>query len=159
MDKLDAYALVFQMKANGADFYRGLSGKVENPGMKSILKELEEMEEEHLTYISGKIAEIRAKYPELSDEMASETDIYQQQVDKMSIEKYFHDENLGKYFILRLAYFIEADFLDFYSQSFRKYTGESKQVFEELIEMEHKRVKWMKKSLKTLSSFFLIEMR
>lgn len=144
MDKLDAYALTFQMKANGTDFYRELSKKVSNESMKECLLKLAEVEEENLTYISGKIAEIRAKYPELSGEMVSELDIYQTQTDKLNIEKYLTDEELGKYFILRLAYFIDADFIDFYSQSMRKYGGESKQVFEDLSNREHKHVKWIK---------------
>jgi rubrerythrin len=144
MDKLDAYALTFQMKANGSDFYRGLSEKVADVKMKKSLELLTEMEEENLTYISGKIAEIRAKYPELSGEMVSELDIYSEQTEKQGIEKYLSDKELGNYFILRLAYFIEADFIDFFSQSERKYSGESKQVFEELIAREHKHVKWIK---------------
>ncbi|NPV01824.1 MAG: hypothetical protein HPY53_10635 [Brevinematales bacterium] len=145
MDKLDAYALTFQMKANGADFYRELSKKVADEGMKKSLALLSEMEEENLTYISGKIAEIRGKYPELSEDMISEQDIYQTQTDKMNIEKYLSDAELGNYFILRLAYFIAADFIDFYAQSLRKYTGESREVFEELTEREHKHIKWIKK--------------
>ena len=144
MDRLDAYALVFEMKANGADFYRELAGKVTNEEMKKTLKLLEEMEEEHLTYISGKISEIRMKYPEPAEEMSTEVNLYQQQVDKLNIEKYFTDEDLGNYFILRLGYFIEADFIDFYTQSGLKYSGESKKVFDELKEMERKRIKWIK---------------
>jgi rubrerythrin len=136
MEGLDALVLAFQMEVNGADFYHQFAEKVSDPEMSAILDELAKMEEEHITYISGKIAEIRAKYKQLPGIPELGIDLYQRRLDTMKIEKHLIEENLGKYFILRMAYYLEKDFFDFYTRAADKHGGETKAVFEHLVGWE-----------------------
>lgn len=136
MESLDALVLAFQMEVNGADFYHEFAGKVSDPEMSSVLAELADMEEEHITYISGKIAEIRAKYRDLPDTPQLNIDLYKRRLDTMKVEKHLIEEHLGKYFILRMAYYIEKDFFDFYTRAADKHGGEIKAVFENLVNWE-----------------------
>ncbi|NPV01823.1 MAG: ferritin family protein [Brevinematales bacterium] len=140
MEGLDALVLAFQMEVNGADFYREFAGRVVDPEMKNVLEELAKMEEEHITYISGKIAEIRAKYRNLPDVPGLGIDLYKRRQDTMNVEKHLIEENLGKYFILRMAYYVEKDFFDFYSRAVEKQGGDTKNVFVNLVNWETKHI-------------------
>jgi len=138
------------MEVNGKDFYLALSESAREPEISKLLEGLAEMEDEHTLYISGKISEIRSKYPELPEPPKITVDLYDRRYTKMNFDKGGYDEKLTAVLILRMAYYIERDFMDFYQKAANVNSGDVKKVFEDLMTWEVKHLMQIKEAMDKL---------
>jgi len=130
------YALAREKE--GRSFYKGQIENVKDPTVKELFKFLAEMEGEHVNYISSLIEKTEdGKEIKREDVLEGSEEDYYKSREETELPAGRTAELASDMSIMRMAYLIEHDFMEFYAKSAEKAENEGeKYVLNHLAEWE-----------------------
>jgi rubrerythrin len=140
----DVLKLARSMELQGMNFYNEQKERVRLPLLKDLFSFLSEMERGHAAYLGKQLENIESGRTLDSLPENIEADRYRDLMSKQKINPTNLDSDLGDYSIMRMAYLIEKDFVDFYSKSASESDGSVKSLFERLADWEKDHARMMK---------------
>ena len=129
------YAL--EREHQGMAFFQQNAGRLHHPTAQGIFEQLAEEERKHIVYIEGLLAqldstgELDSKSP-----LPADTDFFSQRADLEQLDQTVYESMIPDVTILRMAYLIERDFAEFYTQAAEKTSGEVRAALEKLARWE-----------------------
>ena len=142
--KVLTYAL--QMEKTGRDFFTENSKRFSHGAVKEIFKQLASEEEKHIEFITGLIADVD-KGREVS---TGETlkigpgHFFSRRADSEKLDQTVLESMIPACTVLRMAYLIERDFVEFYQTFAKKAEGELKEALLRLAEWERDHEEFIK---------------
>ena len=145
MDLIKVYEYALQREYEGRDFFSSNADKIGNRAAAGIFRKLAAEEEKHISYINAILANIRAGQPTssveepLADQSLFGARAQSEQIDQTVIESMTPDVT-----ILRMAYLIERDFAEFYTNAASAAEGDAKEALQNLAQWERSHEKLFK---------------
>ncbi len=131
--KILEYAL--QREYEGKAFFENNAGRLQNAAAAGAFKVIAVEEQKHIEFIGAQIAAlgagVSAKYPEMP-----KAGFFADRAESESVMATVSEAMVADLPVLRMAYLIERDFAEFYSQMAAKADGEAKAVLEMLAKWE-----------------------
>lgn len=150
METIEILKLAYKMELDGQDFYREKKDKVSTSLLQKTFDYLSNMEKEHAEYIKEQIDNINNNKP-IEDLPDMEEDKYEKIFSEEKAQTSDIDSSYGDYSILRMAYLIEKDFVNYYERAAQQEKdSKAKEIFEKLTEWEKGHAKIMKDNLQMI---------
>ena len=108
------------------------------------------MEQKHADYIEHLMASVKDGKPLFKLESSPEEDKFSERLEQQEINTENLESDLGDYSIVRMAYLIEKDFVDYYLKSAENQEENIKEVFLSLAEWEKQHAELMKSKLEMI---------
>ncbi|TZE83215.1 ferritin-like domain-containing protein [Calorimonas adulescens] len=116
--ELNVIKFAMSMELEGESFYSNYSKSVKNPGAKDLFEQLTKMEEAHYKYL-------KAQYDNLSngkqvDKPVSDfesPELFNKRMEQQGTASSSFETSTSDITLLRMAYLIENDFMDFYKKA------------------------------------------
>ena len=107
------------MELDGANFFRENAEKFNNVTSKKMFLDLAEVEMEHYRYLKNQLGSYtETKTFDVSEEvMGREEDIFQSREESENLEATLSESDIPDLTILRMAYLIEKDYKEFYTNA------------------------------------------
>ena len=128
-----------QMELDGMNFFKDNAEKFSNPTSKKLFLDLAKVEMEHYRYLENQLKSYRAtKTFDTSDEvMDREEDIFEARQQSEHLQATLSESDIPDLTILRMAYLIERDFKEFYTDAAENANDEdAKAIFTKLATWE-----------------------
>lgn len=128
-----------QMEMDGYNFFVENAEKLVSPTAKQLFLELAEMELEHYKYLENQLDNyLKTESFDTSEEVLErEENIFEGRGESEHIEATLQESNIPDITILRMAYLIERDFKEFYTDAAENAQDEdAKAIFTRLAEWE-----------------------
>ncbi len=138
----DVLKLAEKFEIEGYKFYNEKSKEVKNKTVSEIFQNLAQMEKEHTEFIRRLMKELE-EGRQISDFPKDAQQTFKKEYSEQKIEKTSQEDDLMDLAVLRMAYLIEKDFMEFYDKSARNEKDEKvKKILEILKEWEegHKKI-------------------
>lgn len=138
----DILKIAEKFEIEGYSFYNQKSKEVKNKRISEIFQDLAQMEKEHTEFIRRLMKEIENRQ-ELTDIPKDTQQIFEKQYTEQRIEKTSQEDDLMDLAVLRMAYLIEKDFMEFYEKAAKNEKNEKlKRILEILRDWEegHKKI-------------------
>ena len=152
MNLEDVLKMAHKMELQGMEFYEEQKGRVKLQLLRELFAFLSDMERGHAAYLEKQLENMAAgkSLDALPDDASM--DRYRDIMDKQKIEPADLNTDLGDYSIMRMAYLIEKDFVQFYEKSAAESGGEIKELFIRLADWEKNHAKMMKDEMSKIIS-------
>lgn len=128
-----------QMELDGANFFRDNAEKFNNVTSKKLFLDLAETEMEHYRYLENQLKSYTEdKTFDTSEEvMGREENIFQSREESEHLEATLSESDIPDITILRMAYLIERDYKEFYTNAAEEANdGAAKAIFTKLASWE-----------------------
>lgn len=128
-----------QMELDGANFFKDNAEKFNNVTSKKLFLDLAETEMEHYRYLENQLKSYTEnKIFDTSEEvMGREEDIFQSREESEHLEATLSESDIPDITILRMAYLIERDYKEFYTNAADNANDEAaKAIFTKLAKWE-----------------------
>ncbi len=142
--KLLRYAL--RMEETGRDFFRENSKKFSHGGVVETLERLASEEEKHIEFVKELIVGL-----EKGQDFSTKEDLgtgpgsfFSQRADSVKLDQTVLESMIPACTVLRMAYLIERDFVDFYQKLAQKAKGELRKALLMLSQWEREHEKFIK---------------
>lgn len=148
MNYANVIRYAMEMEMNGYNFFKSNAEKMNNPGSKALFLQLAEVEKEHYEYLERQLDHYMEEdeldtSPEVFDR---EENIFVDRADSENLEAGVVESMVPDLTILRMAYLIERDFKEFYTDAYEKAEDEDvKALFKRLATWEEGHEKIFKK--------------
>lgn len=149
MKAIDVFILAHRMEFQGMKFYAEQKEAVEDPALKSIFADLEKMEEGHALYLEGQLNRLKGGET-IQSPPKDEENVFQARRAQQEIQTEKLTGDMGDYTIVRMAYLIEKDFVQFYAKAANENEGELADVFTTLSEWEQEHADMMQARLEAI---------
>lgn len=149
MKTTDILKIAYNMELRGRDFYENQKDKVQEPRLKKAFNYLTDMEKDHANYIKNQIDNLSNNKP--IESLPQTEDKFSKVFEKegvISSDKL--DTDYGDYSIIRMAYLLEKDFVEYYDNAAKNNEGELKEMFLSLKKWEEEHAQLMKNYLQNL---------
>jgi len=125
MDKIrKIFEVALNFEKSGQEFYRENVEKVNQKAAKEIFRYLMDMEASHVKYIESLINKLNGESPFFQPSDDSDI-IYEQRLRSQGLSESAYNSDLADLSILRMAYLIEKDFVEYYDSASQKADDES----------------------------------
>ena len=128
-----------QMELNGHNFFKENAKKFNDPTSEALFIKLAKIEMEHYNYLERQLnSYIKTKSFDISEEvMNREEDIFEARAEAENIEATLQESDIPDLTILRMAYLIEKDYKEFYTNAAENADDENiKAIFNKLASWE-----------------------
>jgi rubrerythrin len=119
----DVIKLAEQFEIEGYKFFTSKKQEVKNKSVAEIFESLAQMEKEHFEFIRNlmKSLEEGREIPEIPSQSAS---YFKSRYEGQKISETSPEDDIADLSVLRMAYLIEKDFMEFYGKAAEKETNE-----------------------------------
>ncbi|MCK9444324.1 MAG: ferritin family protein [Tissierellaceae bacterium] len=128
-----------QMELDGYNFFKENASKMSNPTSEAMFLELAEAEKQHYEYLENQLnyyLENNA-FDTSPEAMDREEDVFANRAESEHIEETLEESMIPDLTILRMAYLIERDFKEFYTEASENAEDENiKAIFKKLANWE-----------------------
>jgi len=131
--KILEYAL--EREYEGKRFFIENAGRLQNAAAAGAFKAIAEEEQKHIDFIAAQLAALNAGVSAEDPELP-QAGFFAERAESESIEMRVNESMVADLPVLRMAYLIERDFSEFYSQMASRTEGEAKKVLEMLAHWE-----------------------
>lgn len=135
MDILRIFEYALQREYEGKAFFETNASRLQNAAAAGAFKAIAAEEQKHIDFIQAQIKKIVEGLPASAPEIP-EAGFFADRADSESIEQTVSEAMVADLPVLRMAYLIERDFAEFYSQAAVKAEGDAKIVLEMLARWE-----------------------
>ncbi len=135
MDILRIFEYALQREYEGKAFFETNASRLQNAAAAGAFKAIAAEEQKHIDFIQAQIKKIDEGLPASAPEIP-EAGFFADRADSENINQTVSEAMVADLPVLRMAYLIERDFAEFYSQSAVKAEGDAKIVLEMLARWE-----------------------
>lgn len=138
----DVLKLAEKFEIEGYKFYNEKSKEVKNKTVSEIFQNLAQMEKEHTEFIRRLMKELE-EGREISDFPKDVQQTFKKEYTEQKIEKTSQQDDLMDLAVLRMAYLIEKDFMEFYGKAAQNEKDEKVKTILEILrnwEEGHKKI-------------------
>jgi rubrerythrin len=135
MDILRIFEYALQREYEGKAFFETNASRLQNAAAAGAFKAIAAEEQKHIDFIQAQIKKIVEGLPASAPEIP-EAGFFADRADSESIEQTVSEAMVADLPVLRMAYLIERDFAEFYTQVAVKAEGDAKIVLEMLARWE-----------------------
>lgn len=138
----DVLKLAEKFEIEGYKFYHSKSKEVKSKAVETIFLNLAKMEKEHTEFIQHLMKEIEDGR-EITEFPANAQQTFKTEYEDQKIDKTTQEDDLMDLAVLRLAYLIEKDFMEFYEKAAQNEKNEKVRKILELLrdwEEGHKKI-------------------
>ncbi|MFN3692363.1 MAG: ferritin-like domain-containing protein [Fervidobacterium sp.] len=146
----DVLKLAEKFETEGYKFYYSKSKEVKNKVVTNVFLSLAQMEKEHTEFIQRLMKEIE-EGREITEFPTNVQQTFKTEYEKQKIDKTTQEDDLMDLAVLRLAYLIEKDFMEFYEKAAKIEKNEKvKKLLETLRDWEEGHKKIIEEQIKAI---------
>jgi rubrerythrin len=135
MDIRKIYEYALQREYEGKAFFDANAGRLQNAAAAGAFKAIAAEEQKHIEYIQSQMKALDEGKPASMPELPK-AGFFADRANSENIEQSVSEAMVADLPVLRMAYLIERDFAEFYSQAAGKADGTAKAVLESLAHWE-----------------------
>ncbi len=137
MDIRKIYEYALQREREGKRFFQENAERLQHAGVVGAFRRLAEEEQEHISFIEGLLETLdEGEVPDVSVVDLEEDGFFSQRAASEMLDQTVAESMVPDLSVLRMAYLIERDFVEFYESAAQQAEGEVKEALEMLARWE-----------------------
>ena len=137
MDIRKIYEYALQREHEGRRFFEENAERLQHAGVVGAFRRLAEEEQKHIVFIEGLLESLDGgEVPDVSVVSVEEEGFFSQRAASEMLDQTVAESMVPDLSVLRMAYLIERDFVEFYESAAQQAEGEAKEALEMLARWE-----------------------
>lgn len=146
MDIRKIYQYALQREHEGKRFFAQNAERMQHAGVVGAFQRLAREEQQHIEFIEGLLEALDVDEPSAAADINLEAEgLFSERAASEMLDQTVAESMVPDLSVLRMAYLIERDFVEFYESAAEKAEGEAQKALERLAQWERGHAKFFKK--------------